>query len=171
MIAYCRNYLKQVLKGIGFADQVIFTRQDDASKYKGIVFSHITPGKEQLEKDGTRVAKEDDLAQNVRTYRYRLYKSTLPFYVTIVAQNLDRAEELRQNFIKALGTRFLDPDGNAITIEATETLTLEEESIQNPREGYEITVMFYGGIYRDLTRNLFSPKDNLEFETEIEKGG
>ncbi|MGE5607417.1 MAG: hypothetical protein ACM3YE_17225 [Bacteroidota bacterium] len=167
MIAYCRNYLVGILKNtVQIPPTAVFTKAEDASRYKGLIFALVTPERERLQKDGTRVAKEDDLENNQRRYRYRLYKSTLPVVVTIVAKDLDQAETFRQRFIKGLGFSFKDPEGNAIEIEATGCLTIEEESIQNPREGYEITVQFTGGIYQDQIRTLVSTDIDPETETK-----
>lgn len=168
MIAYCRDFLKDKLTNLNIIP--VYTRKEDADNYKGLVFSSVAPGVERLQKVNTLAAKEDVTVNEVkvRRYRYKIYESTLPVYVQIVAKNLTQAEVFRQDFLKSLGTRFLDPDGNAIIIEATECATLEEvDSIQNPREGYLFTIMCTGGIYRDETQNLVPA--NIELETEIAK--
>jgi hypothetical protein len=166
MIAYCRNYLMTVLQNIGFNTKTIYTRQEDFTRHKGARFALVEPGMEQLVYDNTRVAQEDDAITHIRTKRYCLYKSELPVFVTLMGKNLDDAETLRQSFLKALDRRFLDPDGNVVTLEANETKTLYETSLQNPREGYEIQVNFSGGVYRDTSINLIT---GVEIETKIIK--
>jgi hypothetical protein len=155
MIAYCRNYLKEILQNLKITP--VYISQEQADAYQGYVFSHIAPGTEHLKKNQVRVAAEDDRENNLRHYRYKIYDSTLPVYVTIVGKNLDQAEQFRQSFLQALSGRILDPDGNAITLEATECDTVQDfTTIRDPREGYQITIMFTGGIYRDEQVNLLT---------------
>jgi hypothetical protein len=165
MIAYCRNYLVTALQNIGLDAKTIYTRQEDFDRFKGARFALVEPGIEQLVYDNTRVAQKDDATANIRTIRYRLYKSELPIFIVLTGKNLDDAETLRQSFLKTLDRRFLDPDGNAIILEAVETKTLYEASIQNPREGYQIQINFEGGVYRDTLINLLT---GATITTEIE---
>jgi hypothetical protein len=171
MIAYCRNYLKELLQSLKITPVYISQKQADA--YQGYVFSHVGPGTEHLKKNQVRVAVEDDKEHNLRRYRYKLYDSILPVYVTIVGKNLDQAEQFRQSFLKALADRILDPDGNAITLEATECDTVQDfSSLQDTREGYQITVVFNGGVYRDKTVNLvtgeIAPVPDIEAKAKEE---
>jgi len=156
MIAYCRDYVKNLLMGLNIIP--VYTRPEDANIYKGLVYSMVEPGREQLKYVNQRVSKEDSVIPAegdqpeipITTYRYKIYESTLPMYVTIIGKNLTQAETFRQSFLTGLGNRFMDPSNNAVLIEATECETLiETGSIQNPREGYLLTIMFAGGVYKD----------------------
>lgn len=167
MISFCRNYLVQLLTDLGITP--VYTRPEDASRYKGLRFSLAICGTEKLEKDGSRAARNVNTETKTVQNRRRLYHSTLPILVDLVGKNLDDAEGYRQSFIQKLDTRLLDPDGNAIGIEVTQCDVVQEESIQNPREGFEITVVFTGGIYTDSTSILIQAdqlKPEIVFEEE-----
>jgi hypothetical protein len=166
MIAFCRSYLVGLLKDTVKCTPV-YTNPKDETRFKPLIFSQVLNGEEKLEKDYTRIAKEVDDVNKLLKYRYRVYKSTLPIFVSIVGKNLEQAENFRQTLLTSLPTRILDPDGNAISIEATDCNTIQEindGSIQNPREGYEFTIMFYGGVYRDKTVNMLTGEVVPELE-------
>lgn len=155
MISYCRSYLVQLLTDTVKATPV-YINPEDGSRYKGLTYSLIICGKESLQKQKERVVKQDELENQMRRYRYLIYKSTLPVYIDIIAKNLEQAEGFRQSFLTNLDDRILDPDGNSITIEVTECDVIQEESVLNPREGYQFTVVFYGGVYRDKTVDIIT---------------
>ena len=158
MIAFCRSYLVDLIKN-EVQCNTVYTRADDESRFKPLVFALVLVGNERLEKDGSRVAKEDDLANGIRRYRYRVYKSTLTVFVTIVGKSLEQSENFRQNFLTKINDRIIDPEGNAIDVRVTECNLIQElntGSIQNPREGYEFTVEFSGGVYLDKTVNIIT---------------
>lgn len=161
MIAFCRNYLQQFLNGMGIAQ--VYTRPEDASRYKGLTFALVSCGSARLTRDGTRVAKE--VTADGIIYRYRKYSVTVPIYVSLVGKNLDDAETYFLSFLRTLPGSIKDTDGNAVDVHADQSDVLQEESQTNPREGHEITVIFEGGIYEDVTVPTATQiADKLQFE-------
>lgn len=154
MIAFCRQYTVSILNKIGINQ--VFIQQAAANQYKGLIFALVECDEEKLQKQYIRVAQASDRVNKIITTRYRIYLSNLPILVTMIGKDLEQADTFRQTFLQQLGNTVLDPDQNSIAIEAQTCKTVIEKSLSNPRQGFEISIMYTGGIYLDVPTNMLT---------------
>ncbi|MDZ4042912.1 MAG: hypothetical protein U1D96_05380 [Eubacteriales bacterium] len=158
MIGHCLGYLETVCKDRNI---LAYTQAIDVSKHQGKQWAIIEILDIQYTRDGSLVAKEDDLVAMLRTYRRRVHKVILRTKVQINTRSA-QAAVIAEQIIQDLERRIWDDDHNAILITARVSQPEEDPSMLQGRSATDLLVDFAGGIYQDRTVPL------LDLETAQE---
>ncbi len=165
MIIICKTHIENIIAAQGI--NRIFTDPEDLSKYLVFPYAAIFTNPVRYIKDGFRVGKEDDLVNKIRKYRRRIYQTILILNVALVHKTEAQADSLATAFLQNLGSRFLDGDGNSISIQAESGESVIDPSILKQRAAAEIKVGFIGGIYKDETVPIIPLSTGLDPVEEI----
>jgi hypothetical protein len=167
MMDTCRTYLTQQLKSCGI--NKVFTKAEDAAQYKAVPYAKVAFDDEDLKYDGSLVARADGPNQGERTLRRRTYMRTIQARVKIVHRDQAAAEAAGTNFLSGLARRIMDPDNNAILINARsgEPEPDEDTSLLRQQGTSYYLVTFDGGIYRDKIVQVYELETALAVESEI----
>lgn len=167
MIDTCLAYLKDFLAARKIP---AYDDPSEASKHQGAQWARIETQRVKSFRDGTLVAKVEDLEDKTRTYRRRIYKLVLRCKLTINNRR-GQAAALAEQIIAELDRRIFDQNENAIIITAQEGQAGDDPSVLRERGQADLLVDFEGGIYRDRTVRLLDLETDMELEQEISEEG
>lgn len=161
MIQECIEFLQTVL-----AHNNITVQADaDTAKHQGGQWAAIEILDVKRLRDGSLVARSEDLETKARIYRRRTHRITLRTKVTIHSR---RAAVLAETVATQLPRRIWDAGKNAILVNARGWEPEGDTSILRDRNKVELLIDFEGGAYKDCTTSLLDLGAALDLEMEIE---
>ncbi len=156
-----KEYLEAALKEGGMTGR-IYASVKELKHAQGTNYGAVLRGKDKPTRSKSKKYYKDEEDRSM--LRHKPYDMETTYNVVIAAATEEKAEEVLEGFLKAVGRGYYDDGGNWVAVEPEETDWVDEDdSVMKAKVAVQVAVICRYGLYIDTEAGAMPEKADISF--------